>query len=354
MPKRHQAFWHRHPADRPLLGINVGFFLQRRFPRVMERMPQGRIQPGDIPVDLFLKDCDDLHVSHRDLGDYPFVSAPFVGIPWLEAIAGCPVVVSPNNIWAEACVETLERWRPPDSIAENPWARKLVELVYALANHSRGRYGIAPTLMRGPLDVLSALRGAAELPLDFVDCPDVVDRALDRCAAIWTEAARLQHAAIPNSQDGYFAGDAALRCWAPEKLLWLQEDAMSLLSPRLYRRHVLPIDRRLSDAFPCVVFHLHGSALWAIDDLIELPGIRAIELNLEAASCDVEGTWAGWRKIQQRKPVIMWRMYADDFHEWMERVRREFSSAGLSIQVSTSSLCDARKVQEGFLKYEDH
>ena len=49
---------------------------------------------------------------------------------------------------------------------------------------------------------------------------------------------------------------------------------MSLLSPRLYRQYVLPLDRKLSEMFPCVVYHLHGSALWAIDDLMRLPGVR--------------------------------------------------------------------------------
>lgn len=352
--RRHQAFWHREETDRPLLGINAGFFVQQRFPRVLERMPQGVIQPDDIPIDRFLEDCDALAESHRDLGDYPYVSAPFVGIPWLEAIAGCPIVGSRENFWAERCVNDLAEWHGPESIRDNPWTRKLLELMQVLVEHSRGRYGVAPTLMRGPLDILAALRGAAEFPLEFVDQPDQVARVLECCAAIWAEVAQLQLGRIPESREGYVAGDAALRCWAPDRLLWLQEDAMSLLSPRLYRQHVLPIDRRLSEMFPCVVYHLHGSALWAIDDLVELPGVRVIELNLEAAACDVAGTWAGWKKIQQHKPVILWRTFGEDCLDWLGKVRREFSAQGVSIQVSTSSLAEAHKVKEGFFEHEHH
>jgi hypothetical protein len=198
------------------------------------------------------------------------------------------------------------------------------------------------------LDMLAALGGAAELPLAFVDHPEAVVRGLEECAAIWAETARLQFAHIPESRDGYVAGDAALRCWAPEKLLWLQEDAMSLISPRLYRQFVLPIDRKLSEMFSCVVYHLHGSALWAIDDLVGLPGVRVIELNLEAAACDVEGTWAGWKKIQKHKPVILWRTYGDDFLPWLERVRRELPPVGVSIQVSTNNRAEAEKAKAGF------
>ena len=340
--------------DRPLFGINIGFFVQQRFPRVLASVPQGVIGPDDIPVDLFLDDCDDLYESHRDLGDYPFVAAPFVGIPWMEAIAGCPIVASPANFWAERCVGDLSTWQAPPNLRDNPWTQKLLDLLQALVRHSRGRYGVAPTLMRGPLDILSALLGAAELPLAFIDQPAAVARALEGCAAIWAETARLQLAGIPESRQGYVAGDAALRCWAPERLLWLQEDAMSLISPRLYGQHVLPIDRKLSEMFPCVVYHLHGSALWAIDDLVRLPEVRVIELNLEAAACDLEGTWAGWKKIQQHKPVILWRTYGDDFLPWLERVHREFSPIGLSVQVSTNNLAEAQKVKAGFFNHEDH
>ena len=129
---------------------------------------------------------------------------------------------------------------------------------------------------------------------------------------------------------------------------------MSLLSPSLYRQYVLPIDDRLSKTFPCIAFHLHGSALWAIDDLIKLPGIDVIELNLEAANCDIEGTFAGWKKIQAHKPVIIWRLYADAFDSWLERVRREFSPTGLAIQISVADENEARIVQEGISNYWKH
>ena len=89
--QRHRAFWNRQAADRPLLGIDIGFWLKQRYPRTAEKMPEGLIAPDDIPIDAFLKDCDDRYQQQLNRGDYPFVSAPFVAIPWLEAIAGCPI-----------------------------------------------------------------------------------------------------------------------------------------------------------------------------------------------------------------------------------------------------------------------
>jgi len=348
--QRHQPFWERKPADRPLLAINVGFTLQETFPRTMARIGDGPLKPEDIPVDAFLQDCDALAQSHAGLGDYPYAAAPFVGIPWLEAIAGCPIAASRNSFWAGACVTDWRSWRWPESFTHTAWAQKLLELMEALAAHAAGRYQVAPTLMRGPSDILAAMRGGAPFVIDLVDNPDDVRPAIEEAARLWSELAEAQLARIPPSADGYVAGAAALRTWAPDKVLWLQEDAMALLSPRLYRRHFLAVDRKLSDAFPCIAFHLHGSALWAVDDLVQLPGIDVLELNFDDARCDVEGTFAGWRKIQQHKPVVLWRMYGPDFEGWLNRVLRELPAAGVSIQVSAQDVAEAELVEAMFTR----
>ena len=112
----HRAFWERLRAVRPLFGIDIGFFLNQRFPRTAARLPEGPIQPDDIPLEAFLQDCDDRYQQHLGHGDYPFVSAPLVAIPWLEAIAGCPISASRSSVWAEHPVIDLESWRAPESV----------------------------------------------------------------------------------------------------------------------------------------------------------------------------------------------------------------------------------------------
>ena len=345
---RQRAFWQRQEMDRPLLGLNIGFTVQQRFPLLMAAIPIGRVKPEDIRTDLFLADCDRLYEAHRGLGDYPYVSAPFTGIPWLEAILGCPIMCSGTSFWAEPCVADWRGWRGPQPIWESPWARKLLELMRALVEHGRGRYPAAPTLMRGPSDLMAAMGGASQLPLLMIDEPALARRVAELCTEVWIEVGRAQLELIPESAEGYIAGDAALRAWAPEKLVWLQEDAMALLSPRLYREFILPLDRRIAASFPCTAFHLHGSALWAIDELVKEPAIAVLELNLEDATCDLEATFAGWKKIQAHKPLVIWRMYGGDFRDWLRRVVAELPPRGLSIQVSTHDEEEAYKAMDAF------
>jgi hypothetical protein len=314
----------------------------------MEKMPSGPVQPENILVSELLQDCDARWEAQQGIGDFPFTGSPFPSIPWLEAIAGCPIMASPTSFWAEPCLADYRTWQWPGRVLENPWARKLLELMQELVEHSRGRYQVSPSLMRGPSDILAALRGASQFALDFLDTPEHVRPALQRCAAIWREMAQAQLELIPPSSEGYIALESSLRAWAPQRLLWLQEDAMALLSPKLYAEFVLPLDRQLSSLFPAVAFHLHGNALWAIDELTHVPGIDVLELNLEAAFVDVPGTFAGWKKIQEHKPLVMWRLYDEDFPAWLEKVRREFPARGLSIQVTARNLEEARKVQSEF------
>ncbi len=319
----------------------------------MAKIPPGPVHPEDIPVEEFLMDCDNGFILAQDIGDFPYTCGPFSGIPWLEAIAGCRIMASPTSFWAEPCCDCLSDWHPTGNFTQSPWGRKLLELMSALVEHSGGRFQASPTLMRGPFDILAAIRGATEVVFDLVDDPGSVATALGHAARIWEEIGRAQLELIPESNNGYVALDGALRSWAPDKLLWLQEDAMALISPDLYRRHVLPVDRMLSGKFPCVAFHLHGSALWAIDDLVRVPEIDVLELNLEDAACDLEGTFAGWKKIQRRKPLVVWRRYESDFDPWLERLLRELAPGGLTIQVSVRNKAEAERVRERFAKIED-
>lgn len=351
--ERHKAFWEHGPSDKPLFCCNIGMFVQDHCPLTMKALPQGIVKPGDINIQLFLEDCDNLYLTHRELADdYPFVASPFVFIPWMEAIMGCTVMSSKSTIWAEPCVTDWETWEWKDNIKENPWTQKLLEIMEALTRYA-GRFPVSATMMRGPSDILAAMRGAVQLPLDILDYPDVMRGAVKKCADAFIEIGKEQLKLIPESDDGYMDGDRGFRVWSPDKMIWLQEDAMALLSPKIYREFIFQEDRRICSEFGGTAFHLHGSALWAVDDLVSAPEIDVIEMNLEAANCDIEGTFEGWRKIVVKKPLIIWRLYQDDFWLWLDRILKEYPARGLSIQITAKDLEEAKMIKEGFLKAVD-
>ena len=44
--KKHQAFWSREETDRPVWGVNIGFFANEVYPRTMAKLAPGRVESG--------------------------------------------------------------------------------------------------------------------------------------------------------------------------------------------------------------------------------------------------------------------------------------------------------------------
>ena len=349
--ERYQAFWARQRTARPLFGCNAGLFVTERYPRMMRVIPDGPVRPEDLRVDLFLEDCEELYQDYSKMGDdYCHTSAPFIYLPWMEAIMGCPIAFSGTSFWAEPCVDSWGSWHWQRPTLDNPWTEKLLAFMRALVQHSAGRYPVAPTLMRGPSDMMAAMRGTVQLPFDLVDSPDLAARAAQLCAEVFIEVGKAQLELIPESATGYMAGEHGLRTWAPDKIIWLQEDAMALLSPQLYRDFFLPLDRQIGGQFSCVAFHLHDSALWAIDDLVEVPEIDVLELNQDVGSADIEATFSGWKKIREKKPLVIWRMYDEGFWPLLDRILAEFPPCGLAIQITAKDEEEGKRVTDRFLE----
>jgi hypothetical protein len=254
----------------------------------------------------------------------------FYGVPWMEAIKGCPVFFSGTNMYSRPIIADWREYDWQRPTMENPWAQKLLEFLDSLVQHSRGRFACGPTLMRGPADICSALRGGTEMALDLYDHPENIRRLAALAAEVWIEVGKAQLDLVPESENGYMAGCAGLRCWMPHKGIWLQDDAVSLLSPRFYREMFLPEVRRIAAEFPAIAFHLHGNTLWPVDLILSVDEIDVLELNYDVGVCILEDVIGAWKKIQQRgKPVIA---YADVTIDELHHVLDELSPGGLSIQ----------------------
>lgn len=345
--ERYRAFLNREPMGRPLLGCSFGKYMPQAFPNLCRSLPPGPLSPEDIRTDLFLEDCERLYRQYVELDDdYPFVGTPFMYVPWMEAIMGCPIRVMETSMVAEPVIEEWDNWNWEAPLLDrNPWGRKLLELMQALVKHSAGRYPLTHTLMRGPADILSAMRGASQFPLDFYDNPQLVHKALALLAKVWVEVAEAQLALIPDSADGYI-GAGSFRVWSPDRIIWLQEDACALLSPSFYRDFVLPQDRLILRQFPYSAFHLHGSALWSIGDLISTPQLNFIEVNHESAHHDVDATFMACRQVQRSKSLVLWKEFdGPQFWPWLDRVMTELSPYGLSLTIALSTLEEAQGVK---------
>ena len=314
----------------------------------MWSLPEGVLKPEDIQIEPFLEDSERLWRSYQEIDlDYSFVGSPFPHLPWMEAIMGCPVRCSGKALFAEPCVEDWHGWRVRGEALKGPWGQKLLELMRAVVKHADGRYPVGATLMRGPADMLAAMRGPSQLPLDLFDCPETVRRAAKACADIWIQVGKAQLDLIPESTEGYMAGAQAYRMWAPEKAIWLQDCAMALLSPNMYCDVFLPQTRRIASEFPCAGFHLHGKAAWGANQLLSVPELDVMQLSPDSGQ-GMDDLIPRWKQIREHKRLVLMRPYGEDLPSWLERVLAEVPVGGLSIQVEVSSIEEGRIAKKLF------
>jgi hypothetical protein len=346
--KVHRDFLNR--SGRPLLGCTIGAFAHHHLPNAIKALPDGILKPEDINIDAFLLDCENLYEAHQKLGDdFPLVAAPCTFIPWMEAILGCPIKASGNTIWAEHCVSDTKGWKIPGKLDDNPWTVKLLELIDILLKRSNGRFPVSLTLMRGPADIMSAMRGGNVFPVDMLDDAERMHDIAQQCGEAFITIAKYQHEHIPDEKWGYIDGDKGMKVWMPYKYVWIQEDAMALLSPEIYREHFFDVDNHIAETFGHAAFHLHATALWAVDELLKIKALDVIELNYEDAFCDVEGVFAAWKKIRNEKPLVIWAQYNKDFDALMKRLLNELPLSGVSLQISAENYPQAVEIKERYL-----
>ncbi len=330
---RHRAFWTRQPVDRPLLRTHPYRWLEpsASLPlRDGKRTPEAWLaEPADLDLDAMVGEW----TPPADLvsGDFLHQVEPF-GLCWLEGRAGARVRIAAGTVWAEPPepgVFRIEAVR--DRLAgETAWREALRAYYPKLAAAASGRALVASTLLRGPLDVASALVGATDLALLLADQPERVSDLLDLAADAFVETAGFVRELVPAFRGGW----AAFGIWAPGSVVRLQCDYSAMLSLANYRRWDVSRQRRIAREFDYSVFHLHSGCLHVLDGLLEIPELDAVEVSLDpwpSGPHSVDTIPALARAQAAGKAVVVHGgpMSTGDF----EQMRSALSPVGLALDV---------------------
>ena len=296
--ERHRRFWERRNEGGPLLGVVVGGW--SRFldnPAADGLWGEGLLTPEMLRPEEFADDWRELLNAYEDLGDDLFHTAqPFPAVPWLEAVAGCPIRRSERHFWAEPAPEALD---DPDRIVfdpANPWVRKYVDFLDALDAALSPEYAVAQSIVRGPVDVASAMLGETQLVFALHDAPERAARLLERVAALGEAFLAHQAGHVPRFRGGTVIGQYEI--WAPGWALRLQDDGVSLLSPGLYERFAASLDARMTELTPYNMFHLHTTSLHVLPRLLDMPGLGAVEISKDEGVADLSGVLPSLARVQ--------------------------------------------------------
>jgi len=316
----HRAFWHTRGLAKPLLNVELEgrTHARRSLPRKLEplKLPlkQGIATTG-MPLEPWMLEPEKIHPIPEDTresldvprtcGDVFQVLAPYYKIPWVEAIAGCSLVVKGDTIWSKPYVDRSKLGKERIEIARSQaWIDKLVDFTAYLVHGLFPGYLVTQTLMRGPTDLLNAIMGVENMCIGMYMFPQEMRDILSKLTDVLVEAASTQLKAIPKF-DGGCCNPFGL--WAPGTSVRTQDDAAVHLSPRMYEEFILPCEKRIVEPFDYTVRHVHSDCIRIVDMLLDMTDLSAIEITVDEFPYprNLDALTPVLQKIQTRKPLIV-------------------------------------------------
>jgi hypothetical protein len=328
---RHEAFLECRPVDRPLIGPwRSGYYPAEQFPSGTECWQSGAVlRAEDVSFAPFAEDYQRLYESQQENdGDFGYVGSAYWGIPWLEAIMGCPVTVAVANCCAKPCGAN----GLAIGLDTNPWLYALLRFTQELVTFSAGRFPVCPPLLRGPGDAVAAMLGQTTYVTGFFDAPATMRELLDLCARTRLAVIERVHAVIPCWNGIYAAGGYPSMVWARRSVAYHQEDSAAVLNPSIFRAFLLPALKIGCRAAKVNFIHLHSACLYPVDILLEDDSFDVVQINVDHRGmgppvCKLIDTF---KKIQAAgRPLLLWGEFSPE--EW-ELVQSHLSPVGLSLQ----------------------
>ena len=341
----HENFWERKPTTRPLNNYRIAedFFFAAHFEEIKPLLIPGKeIFPHMLDVDLLLKDYENHFQEIQKIDQQAFWSAePYTGIPWMEGILGCSIFASDKSFVSKPTGVKAEDIKEITFDHKNEWYLKYIEFCTKLTKLSGGRFPVAQPIMRGPSDMTGAILGQGEMLYAILRDKEMVKAIFEQVTDVFLEVINGQYQATKDFHGGYSVG--FYRVWAPGKVIWFQEDLTAILSPTLYRELLKGCAEKICRDYPYTAFHIHPSSFFIVDDLLEVEGLKAIEVNKDVGGPSVKEMMGVFKKIIQKKCLIIW---GDLDEEDIDCIKRELPNTGLYLNIIVESAERARQLQD--------
>ena len=327
------SFWGKKATDRPPVGVyDDRIFLPIGF---LRRPFRGSIvQPEDLTEGLAMTEYEywfkDRAVSCDDLLAF---SAPWRAIPWLEACAGCPVRYSEGSLAPDHFVESAEELASLPIPAANGWLECMERQTAWLESQVPSDGWVSPSILRGPSDVLAAMRGITNFLVDLIDNPRAVRQAAGRVNQLLLQALDAHFSRVKPKLGGY---SHIFGYWAPERTIAIQEDTMGMASPAAYRdifmEHNAEVVRHLG---AYVLFHLHATGYKHYREVLSIPGIGGLQIVMETGGPTLLDLLPVFREILEKSRLIL---QVGDLVEHLPEILRKLPREGLFLTISSRQI----------------
>jgi len=326
-----ESFWDRKASRRPVVGVyNDAVFLPINFLR--QPFPRPLVQPEDVTPELVMTEYD-FWFQERDRSiscdDQIAFSAAWRGIPWLEAWCGCPVRYAEGSLAPSHFVGSIEELEAVPIPGQNAWCECLRRQTEWLEDQAQADCWISPTILRGASDVLAAMRGMPNFLMDLHDDPGAIQKAARRVNRLLLRALDLHYSIVKPKLGGY---GHKYGYWAPGPTQVIQEDAMGMCSPAMYRDIFMESNAETVEHLgPYVLFHLHSTGYKHYQDVLSVPGIAGLEIYLEQGGPTLRDMSPALKEILGKSRLIL---HVDYCFEQLPEVLRKLPCDGLFLAIS--------------------
>ncbi len=183
-----EVFWEKRTTGRPPVGVvNRDVFLPIKYLRVLPDAAEFR--PQDVTSPMVLSDYEFAFArAPVSCDDFLPFSAPWRGIPWLEACCGCPVRYASGSLAPGHFAATSASLADTPIPAANGWFECLKHQTRRLAATAPADCWISPSILRGPSDVIAAMRGQSNFFCDLYDVPGLMGAVAGRVNRLLIDA----------------------------------------------------------------------------------------------------------------------------------------------------------------------
>ena len=326
-----ESFWQRKASRRPVVGIyNDGVFLPINFLRRPFTRPI--VEPEDVTPELagteydyWFRDRDQCISCDDQIG----FAAAWRGIPWMEAWCGCPVRYADGSLAPGHFVDSAAALDGLPLPGRPAWFERLRVLTEWLESYAPADCFVSPTILRGTSDVLAAMRGIPNFMTDLYDDPDAVARAARRINKLMLQALDLHYSIVQPKLGGY---GHKYGYWAPGPTQVIQEDAMGMCAPGMYREIFMELNAEtVKHLGPYVLFHLHSSGFRHYQDILEVPGIAGLELYMEQGGPTLRDVLPDLQTILSKSRLIL---HVDYCFEQLPEILPKLPNDGFFLAIS--------------------
>jgi hypothetical protein len=147
------------------------------------------------------------------------------------------------------------------------------------------------------------MRGMGQFFLDLCENPRALATVAARVNRVLIDAVDLHYSLVKPKLGGF---GHIFGYWAPGKTVVIQEDAMGLCSPAMYRDIFMPCDaevvRRLGKN---VLFHLHSTGCKHYKHVLGIPGVAGLEVAMESIGPSMLDLVPAFREILEKSRLIL-------------------------------------------------